>query len=116
MDFHSHLSSNQVIGVLAGYVDPANHIVRVMHAMPVKEVPAENNRISVEMDAEDEHRARAMIEKLNMRYVLLLFSRGDVCHVVHHTCLVMHALLCSVCMHWYFSYMCTSNTTTAVST
>ncbi len=67
MDFHSHLSTNEVIGVLAGYVDPANHIVRVMHAMPVKETATEDGRASVEMDADDEQRARVMIEKLGMR-------------------------------------------------
>lgn len=67
MDFHAHLSTHEVIGVLAGYIDPANHIVRVMHALPVKELPTENNNINVEMDPEDEHRAREMIAKLNMR-------------------------------------------------
>lgn len=35
MDFHAHLSTNEVIGVLAGRYDPHSRLLQVLQAFPV---------------------------------------------------------------------------------
>eukprot|EP00884_Botryococcus_braunii_P019406 jgi/Botrbrau1/6149/Bobra.331_2s0039.1 len=63
MDFHSHLSLNEVIGILKGTWDPEQRLITVVGAIPVRELGTEDDRINVEMDAEDEYRVRQAIER-----------------------------------------------------
>lgn len=69
MDFHAHLSTNEVIGVLAGNWDPEKKVITIMRAFAVKELATEDDSINVEMDPESEIAVREEITKLGMKVV-----------------------------------------------
>jgi len=69
MDFHAHLSLHEVIGVLAGTFDPETKTITVEKAIPVKELPTENDSINVEMDPEAEFAARTECQKAGLKLV-----------------------------------------------
>eukprot|EP00887_Chlorella_sp_A99_P005114 scaffold25.g5114.t1 len=67
MDFHAHLSRHEVIGILAGTYDAASRSISVLRALPVRELATEDDSVNVEMDPEDEFRARDSVSSSGLR-------------------------------------------------
>eukprot|EP00210_Caulerpa_lentillifera_P000275 g268.t1 len=64
MDFHSHLSEFEVIGLLAGHWDRDRRHLSILEALPCQRESGSEDRISVELDPISEVAARAqMVEK-----------------------------------------------------
>lgn len=79
MDFHSHLSEFEVIGLLAGTWDRERKHLAILEALPCQRESGSEDRISVELDPISEVVARAqMVEKGLVGtgwYFYLLFPR-----------------------------------------
>ncbi|CAL8469922.1 g9464 [Coccomyxa elongata] len=69
MDFHAHLSTSEVIGILGGSWDHSSQTVRVARAVPVREIPIEDGSINVEMDPEDNFRAVESLSNAKLKCV-----------------------------------------------
>ncbi|PVV01186.1 hypothetical protein BB560_004406 [Smittium megazygosporum] len=69
MDFHSHLTETEIIGLLGGYWDPDKKTLTVKQGFPCKAIPTDNDHLNVEMDPTSEWLVRQEISELNMRVV-----------------------------------------------
>lgn len=69
MDFHAHLSTNEIIGILAGTWDSQQKLITVIKAIPVKELSTEDDSVNVEMDPEAEFAARQEVAAEGLKIV-----------------------------------------------
>lgn len=67
MSLHSHLCSDEIIGWMAGTIDPDS--IHIQKAFPVKALAHENGRINVEMDVENALTVRTEIEEIGLKIV-----------------------------------------------
>ncbi|CAO3612059.1 unnamed protein product [Cunninghamella blakesleeana] len=69
MDFHAHLKSTEIIGLLAGNLDLAKKRIVVKEAYPCKSLNTGQNEVNVEMDEFSAFEARQDIEQKDMKVV-----------------------------------------------
>lgn len=69
MDFHSHLSGFEIIGLLGGTWDGDQKLLRVVEAYPCRRAAGSHGATSVELDAEAEVEARASMGEKDQRCV-----------------------------------------------
>eukprot|EP00877_Chromochloris_zofingiensis_P009007 jgi/Chrzof1/435/Cz01g15230.t1 len=69
MEFHAHLSSCEIIGLLGGCWDPERRCLSMSEAYPCARAAGSDARTSVELDAGAEVEARALMEAKGQRCV-----------------------------------------------
>eukprot|EP00873_Tetraselmis_striata_P035155 jgi/Tetstr1/455419/TSEL_042251.t1 len=63
MDFHAHLSTHEIIGLLGGTWDPATRAITILEAFPCRRACGSDSQTSVELDPEHEVETRALMEQ-----------------------------------------------------
>ena len=63
MDFHAHLCSSEIIGLLGGRWDPTQRHMDILAAYPCKRVAGSHSGTSVEVDPEAQLQAQEAMEK-----------------------------------------------------
>ncbi|KAI9304588.1 hypothetical protein BJ944DRAFT_231160 [Cunninghamella echinulata] len=69
MDFHAHLMTTEIIGLLAGTWDWKQRRIEIKEAFPCKSLNTGQNEVNVEMDPSSAFEVRQMIEQKNMKVV-----------------------------------------------
>ncbi|CAO3643170.1 unnamed protein product [Cunninghamella echinulata] len=69
MDFHAHLMTTEIIGLLAGTWDWKQRRIEIKEAYPCKSLNTGQNEVNVEMDPSSAFEVRQMIEQKNMKVV-----------------------------------------------
>ena len=69
MDFHAHLSSCEVIGLLGGTWDPQQRRITVRAAYPCQRLEGSHSGTSVEMDPEAQVQVVARMEQRGLKSV-----------------------------------------------
>lgn len=62
MDFHAHLSSCEIIGLLGGQWDTDRKVVSIRQAFPCRRAHGSHSGTSVELDPEAEVETRALMD------------------------------------------------------
>eukprot|EP00192_Tetraselmis_astigmatica_P002461 CAMPEP_0117655394 /NCGR_PEP_ID=MMETSP0804-20121206/4255_1 /TAXON_ID=1074897 /ORGANISM="Tetraselmis astigmatica, Strain CCMP880" /LENGTH=582 /DNA_ID=CAMNT_0005461741 /DNA_START=35 /DNA_END=1783 /DNA_ORIENTATION=+ len=63
MDFHAHLSTHEIIGLLGGVWDVSSKSISVREAFPCRRACGSDSQTSVELDPEHEVETRALMEQ-----------------------------------------------------
>eukprot|EP01083_Nonionella_stella_P047541 127255_1 len=69
MDFHAHMASTEIIGLLAGTYNFETKELHVKSAFPCRTLNNSNDSFNVEMDPESEVEVRALIKKASLSVV-----------------------------------------------
>ena len=62
MDFHAHLSSCEIIGLLGGHWDCDRKVISIKQAFPCRRALGSHSGTSVELDPEAEVETRALMD------------------------------------------------------
>ena len=62
MDFHAHLSSCEIIGLLGGQWDSDRKVISIRQAFPCRRALGSHSGTSVELDPEAEVESRALMD------------------------------------------------------
>ncbi len=62
MDFHAHLSSCEIIGLLGGQWDSEKKMISIRQAFPCRRALGSHSGTSVELDPEAEVETRALMD------------------------------------------------------
>lgn len=63
MDFHAHLSSCEIIGLLGGHWDSSKKLISIKEAFPCRRALGSHSGTSVELDPEAEVETRALMDE-----------------------------------------------------
>eukprot|EP01028_Stygiella_incarcerata_P006257 TRINITY_DN2564_c0_g1_i2.p1 TRINITY_DN2564_c0_g1~~TRINITY_DN2564_c0_g1_i2.p1 ORF type:complete len:676 (+),score=215.30 TRINITY_DN2564_c0_g1_i2:137-2164(+) len=69
MDFHVHLASTEVIGLLGGTWDKERSLIRIIEAFPCRSIPSVQEEVSVELDPTSEVDVRGRIAEKSLHVV-----------------------------------------------